>query len=809
MSLAHYDSETNREQTLLEHGSTVADLCKTYGRAIGCPHLAEICGRVHDAGKAKQEFQAYLLSGDNRLRGKINHSSAGARYVFEKYGKSPDVYQACTAQVVALAVCSHHSGLIDCIDTEGQDRFNSRLYPDKDIGYDECITYFETECVTAEELDILFYKAVEETRQILEPILRRQDINQEKPFYFALFARYLLSCVIDADRYDTYCFKAGLPTQDPDYELEATWRELADNLELYLSTEMRKDREIDRLRAEISDTCRQAAVYPGGIYRLCVPTGGGKTLASLRYALRHATLHKKRRIIYAIPFTTIIDQNADVVRKSLKKDRVILEHHSNLIQDSKESKIRDPKKDALTEPDEGDRRSLLTERWDVPIILTTTVQLLNTLFLGKTQSVRRMHNLAGSIIVFDEVQTIPIKCLDMFNAALNFLAEICGATIILCTATQPGSNVGVPVRCSSPENLVPDYEEMFGKFRRTTIHDARIPGGYSASALADFVLERQRANTSILVIMNTKKAARNLYAALKRRYPSCSLHYLSTALCPAHRRVKLEQLNEELEDRKPVICVSTQLIEAGIDISFDCVIRSLAGLDSIAQAAGRCNRHGEDACRDVFIINSSEENLSRLPEIRKGQLQTERVLREYAEDSAQFDHDLLSPKALARYYLYHYEVQKKEMQYPISKRESGFPTDVTLFDLLSRNWTGLTAYANRFGYRPGYPFCQAFASSGGQFAVIDQDTVSVLVPFGRGKEIIQDLATTSHLPATAKLLKEAQQYSVNLYKNEVQSLDNGIYSIGDTGVLALVDMYYSSDYGITPLTDNEPVILEG
>ena len=799
MYLARYDSETKREQTLLEHGSTVSALCKTYGGAIGCPHLGELCGLLHDAGKAKQEFQAYLLSDDTHLRGKINHTSVGARYIFEKYGKSPDVYQVCTAQVVALAVCSHHSGLIDCIDTSGLDRFHSRLYPDKDIGYDESITNFESECIEAETLDALFQKAVEETRRILEPILRRQDINQERPFYFALFARYLLSCVIDADRYDAYCFKAGLPTQDPDYNLQTTWQELADNLEHYLSTEMRKDREIDHLRAGISDTCRQAAVYPGGIYRLCVPTGGGKTLASLRYALRHADLHKKHRIIYAIPFTTIIDQNADVIRKSLKKNQVILEHHSNLIQE--------PEDDSLAEPDEGDRRSLLTERWDVPIILTTTVQLLNTLFLGKTQSVRRMHNLADSIIILDEVQTIPIKCLDMFNAALNFLAEVCGATVVLCTATQPGSNVGVPVRCSSPENLVPDYEGMFGKFRRTTICDARIPGGYSASALADFVLEKQRTNTSVLVVMNTKKAAKNLYAALKRRYPSCSLNYLSTALCPAHRRVKLEQLNEELEDRKPVICVSTQLIEAGIDISFDCVIRSLAGLDSIAQAAGRCNRHAEDARRDVFIVNSSEENLSRLPEIRRGQLQTERVLREYAEEPAQFDHDLLSPRALARYYLYYYEVQKKEMQYPVSKRGSGFATDVTLFDLLSLNRTGVMAYGNTFGHRPGYPFCQAFASSGGQFAVIEQDTVSVLVPYERGEELIKDLTKTSHLPATAKLLKEAQQYSVNLYTNEVQSLDNGIYSIGDTGVLALADLYYSSEYGITPITDNEPVIF--
>lgn len=807
MKIARYDPETNREQTLLEHGLTVADLCRTYGGAIGCPHLAELCGRVHDAGKAKQEFQVYLRSGDERLRGTINHTSAGARYIFERYGKSKDAFQVCTAQIVALAICSHHSGLIDCIDTNGLDRFHSRLYPDKDIGYDESMRNFETECIPAEELDLLFHKAVEETRLILEPILRRGDINQEKPFYFALFARYLLSCVIDADRYDAYCFKAGLPAQDPNYELETTWQELADNLEQYLSTTMRKDREIDRLRAGISETCKQAAAHPGGIYRLCVPTGGGKTLASLRYALRHASLHKKQRIIYAIPFTTIIDQNADVVRRSLKKDRVILEHHSNLIQDSDGNKTQDQKNDTLTEPDEGDRRSLLTERWDVPIILTTTVQLLNTLFLGKTQSVRRMHNLANSIIIFDEVQAIPIKCLNMFNAALNFLAEVCGATIILCTATQPGSNVGVPIRCTSPENLVPDYEGMFEKFRRTTIRDARIPGGYSASALADLVLEKQRTSTSVLVVMNTKKAAKNLYAALKRRYPSCSLYYLSTALSPAHRRAKLAHLDKELKDRTPVICVSTQLIEAGVDISFDCVIRSLAGLDSIAQAAGRCNRHGEDVRRDVFIINSSEENLSRLPEIKRGQVQTERILREYADDPAQFDCDLLSPKALARYYLYYYEVQKKEMEYPVSKRKSGFATDVTLFDLLSRNWTGVNAHIGRFEHRPGYPFCQAFASSGSQFAVIDQGTVSVLVPYGRGKEIIQELATTSFLPATAKLLKEAQQFSVNLYKNEVQSLDNGIYSIGDTGVLALADMYYSPEYGVTPLTDNEPVIF--
>lgn len=324
-----------------------------------------------------------------------------------------------------------------------------------------------------------------------------------------------MSSVIDADRFDAYCFSAEIKTEDQDYHLQHLWGELSTQLDQYLST-FPHDTEIGKLRREISVTCKNFSKHLSGIYRLCVPTGGGKTLSSLRYALDHARIYDKKRIIFAIPYTTIIDQNAKVIREALGCDDIILEHHSNLIPDEEDSH----------EMAGRIKSELLTERCDSPIILTTTVQLLNTLLLGKTRSVRRMHNLANSIIILDEVQAIPIKCLGLFNTAMNFLAEFCSTTIILCTATQPElTTVPHPIRLSQPSDMLENLPEVFQKFKRTEIRDVRTPRGYTMEELADFTLEKWQENSSVLVIMNTTRSAKNLYATLKNRLINAELYY--------------------------------------------------------------------------------------------------------------------------------------------------------------------------------------------------------------------------------------------------------------------------------------------
>ena len=784
MYLAHLDKTTNREQTLTQHCANVAALCRKYGEEIQCPNLAELCGLLHDMGKAKEEFQTYLKSDDKSLRGKINHSAAGAKYIWEKYAAA-GLFEKLTAQIISLVICSHHSGLIDCIDPHGTDNFSERVNPKKDIHFLETQTGFLNKDIS-EKIASLYTLAVDELKHINEKITDKKNA----PFYYGLLTRYLLSCVIDADRYDTCCFAANRETTEntPFHE----WDLLIQNLEEKLAS-FTADTPIEKTRAAISETCKNFAQNPTGIYRLNVPTGGGKTLSSLRFALNHAKEQKKTRIVYAIPYTTIIDQNAEVIHQTLKKDEIILEHHSNIIRENSD-----------TQPEEVNRVNLLTERWDSPIILTTTVQMLNTLFLGKTSSIRRMHNLANSILIFDEVQSLPVKTLSMFNTSMNFLSEICGTTIILCTATQPElTSLQKPIRLSQPPDIVSNLTDIFQAFRRTNIYNATRDKGYNTAELADFVLDKHNNNT--LIILNTKTAAKNLCIQLENRNHQSDIYLLSTNLCPKHRMEILHEITDRLKNSsRPLICVSTQLIEAGVDISFETVIRSLAGLDSISQAAGRCNRHGNAKTGNVYIINSTEEKLKLMPEIIAGQKHTKRVLRDFEQNPAEFDNDLLSPKAIQRYYTYSFEeTEKSTFDYLIPKKKTDLSEDITLYDILSRNQTGIKAATPK----PSYILTQSFAAAGNLFKVIDENTISVIVPYGEGKELIQKLRTTTDLRQLRHLLQSAQQYAINLFLQENALEYNGIYPINDTGILELDETAYSQKYGFSPSADIMPIIM--
>ena len=794
--LAHLIPETNRSQTLDDHSKTVSQLAKKYGGDIGLATLAELAGLMHDAGKAKQTFQTYLKTNDTSQRGKINHSTAGAKYLIEKSSQSSTTEKKC-CQILALTILSHHSGLIDCLDPEGNDKFTERLHPSTEIHYTESIQNFLSTCTTEKNITKLLEIATQELEQQLHTIKKTNIPDKEKRFYYGLTARYLLSCILDADRYDAYCFAAGINTEDKDYHLATLWPELTERLEQYLA-DYPHITNIQKLRNEISLACKDFASHPSGIYRLCVPTGGGKTLSSLRFALEHAKKYQKKRIIYAIPYTTIIDQNAQVIREALQRDDIILEHHSNIIRDNEGGD--DTTGRTISE--------LLTERWDCPIILTTTVQLLNTLFLGKTRSVRRMHNLADSIIIFDEVQTIPIKCLSMFNTALNYLAEICGATIILCTATQPEfTEIPHPLRLAPIPDIISNLPELFKNFKRTNIVNACIPGGYTAEQLADFAFKQRTDNPSILIIANTTATARSLHTALQNRMCPVQLYYLTTKLCPAHRIEKFTRIRDNLKANIPMICVTTQLIEAGVDISFSCVIRCVAGLDSIAQAAGRCNRNGEAASKCVYVVNFANEKLARLPDIQKGKNTAGRVLAEFSKQPDVFGNDLLSPEAVKMYFLYYFWERKSEMDYTVKKSDSGFPEDTTLYELLSANRQGHLAYFHEQNANPPYLLKQAFASAGNLFEVISQNTQSVIVPYKKGAEIIRKLEKSQNIREIQDLINSAQQYSVNLFAYEVDNLNNGINSIGDTGAYALSSTCYCDEYGVTPFSDNEPVIL--
>ena len=401
-----------------------------------------------------------------------------------------------------------------------------------------------------------------------------------------------------------------------------------------------------------------------GIYSLTVPTGGGKTLASLRFALHHAQRYKMDRIIYVVPFTTIIDQNADIVRKILDghdpnetRDVVVLEHHSD-----------------LTPEEQGWREKILTENWDAPIIYTTSVQFLGTLFGAGTRSARRMHQLANAVLIFDEIQALPIKCIHLFNNAINFLVQQCGSTAVLCTATQPlldrvdPAKGAIAIPPPPDGELMPDVRGLFQDLRRVDIINRRKAGGWTYEEIAEHAAAEVRRVNNCLVIVNTKEAAQTLYQLSKER-KAFAVHHLSTNMCPAHRKLVLAKVRKQLWKSERMLCISTQLIEAGVDVDFGSVVRFTAGLDSIAQAAGRCNRNGKSSePAKVHIVNPRDENLGMLAEIRIGRDLAERVLADYELDPAIFDNNPVGPKALSQFYEYYFFDRRSEMDYPLSVR---------------------------------------------------------------------------------------------------------------------------------------------
>lgn len=526
-----------------------------------------------------------------------------------------------------------------------------------------------------------------------------------------------------------------------------------------------------------------------------MPTGGGKTLASLRFALHHAKQHGLDRIIYVTPFTSIIDQNAEVVRLILepagvKIGSVVLEHHSNLTPDK-----------------QSWRSKMLAENWDAPVVYTTTVQLLETLFGSGTRGARRLHQLANSVLIFDEIQSLPISCVHLFNNAMNFLADHCKTTVVLCTATQPllhkVNAIKGAIRLSERHEIMPNVGKLFDDLKRVEVVNRRKPGGWSQAEVADLAIEQVKEAGSCLVIVNTKKAAQVVYQ-LCRQFPGAEVFHLSTGMCPAHRKAQLNSIRLRLQAKPclPTLCVSTQLIEAGVDVDFSTVVRYVAGLDSIAQAAGRCNRNGHREKGMVYVVNprSEDENLSRLPDIRIGKEKAEGVLIDFVEDPARFGGICIGPLAMGRYYQDYFFARAADMSYPLAREVTGRDDD--LLSLFGANDKSVSDYAQNHGKSPpSLRFRQSFMTAAKAFKAINAPTEGVIVPYSsEGKALIADLCAAFLPDKEFELLRRAQQYSVNAFAHQLEALGKGgaVREIREgTGILYLADArYYSEEFGL-------------
>jgi len=763
------------KQLLSEHLNNVADLSAAFSNY---ENISRLVGILHDIGKITFEFQDYLEN--DGKRGSVVHSLQGAFFLDDAIGDSNDFASVLVKEIAALAIAAHHGSLSDGVSPDGETVFYEKLLKknEEKYHYPEIKQNIVNEFPEfSHDVNNLIIAAKAEVVAIVDLIQKTYKSEKSAQFALGLFVKYIYSCLIDADRLDAYLFDVNEQYKPTDTD----WKSLTDTFEEGLHELFEKniqklgaESKIVKIRQSVSNQCREAAVKNTGIYQLSVPTGGGKTLSSMRFALHHCKAENKKRIIYVIPYLSIIEQTASELHKILnlpENNSIILEHHSNIV----------------LPDDEEDReiRKLATSRWDKPIIITTMVQFLETVMSSKGGELRKFHNMSDSVIIFDEIQSLPVKSIHLFNETVSFLAKICNATILLCTATQPILDK------TERHNLLlenqPDLIEcgnLFEELKRTRIvalEEMDVDG------FASFISEKADACGNCLTIVNTKKSVREVFNRLKSKN-GFEVYHLSTTMCSTHRMETIAKVKDALAEKRKVICVATQLIEAGIDISFSCVVRAAAGFDSIAQAAGRCNRNGEsESPMEVYVIPLKGENLDRLPDIKIGKEITERIIRENN------DTDLSDPRIMEWFYESYFSKRENLMDYLTNAGE-------TIYEMLSNNKTGTGNYKHRTGADCRCIIKYAFRTADENFSVIDKNTKSVVVLYGEAEKLIAAYHNQPKNKITKEkldIIKSLEKLSVSLYSWEMEKLIAATHDLDkETGIKILSKNHYSEEVGV-------------
>lgn len=611
--LGHLDEKTGRAQLLRDHLTGVADLAGRFAAAFGEEEMGRLLGLYHDVGKYSREFQAYIRAGEEekkRRRGSVDHSTAGAQEIAK--------LRQGAAAPLAFCIAGHHAGIPnrgERADPEGSATLLGRL---KRKGLPDYRAYRTENDAPAAVPSALYAQVAAEA------------------FPAMLYTRMLFSCLVDADFLDTEDFmSAGNVEREGFASLDTLLERLQESLEEKFS-KPKTEKEKQKLQLPINEK-RSALLAQsiaagkeakGNLYRLTIPTGGGKTISSLAFALHYAAhaKRKRKRIIYVIPYTSIIEQNAAVFRELLGEENVV-EHHQHVDYDD-------------AQDTDMNRKRLATENWDAPVIVTTNVQFFESLFSNRPSKCRKLHNLAESIVIFDEAQMIPLDYLRPSLAAIEALVRHYACTAVLCTATQPPLGQFFPADLQ-PIEICPALMENADFFRRTTIRlrEEAMTEERLAAELA--------AQERVLCIVNVKKTAQRIFDLLGEQEGT---YHLSTNLYPVHREQVLEEIRERLKDGKPCRVISTSLVEAGVDLDFPSVYREINGLDSIVQAAGRCNREGRRSAEESVVHVFSLEKLARNAQL-SAEI-TKNVARSFAED-------LASPEAIHRYFEELYDLSGK------------------------------------------------------------------------------------------------------------------------------------------------------
>lgn len=710
--IAHKDGK--RIQTVKEHLHGTAKLASGFAGKFSKEEWGYCCGMLHDIGKYSIEFQKKIKEDTND---RVDHSTAGARTCFEKGG-----YYS----ILSYCIAGHHAGLPDFGNTAISSTLRGRM-----------------------NKKICDYKMYSD--EIVIPKLTTDPIefSKEKNMDFALsmFIRMIYSCLVDADFLDTEFFmKNGKTSRDSGESLKCLLDKLNKNIAPWL-----KNTDVNTIngrRTEILKSCIEQSNQKKGLFRLTVPTGGGKTIASLAFALNHAVKHNMDRIIYVIPYTSIIEQNAQVFRNILGTDNV-LENHCNV--EYKDSEEFCP-------------MQLAAENWDKPVVVTTNVQFFESLFSNKSSRCRKIHNIANSVIIMDEAQMLPLDYLKPCMSAIQELVESYHSSIVLCTATQPALDMFFK-KNEAIKELCPDVEKQFQFFERVTYEKIGI-------ITKDELIERLESETRALCIVNTKKQAQDLYKELQGE----GVYHLSTSMYPKHRKRVLNSINKRLNEKRKCIVISTSLVEAGVDLDFSSVYRQTAGIDSMIQAAGRCNREGKERKENskVYIFDLED---TKMVTNQKLQIETAKSVMQDYEDLADLE-------SITDYFarLYHYRgssLDKKNIMGEFHGMECNF------------------------------------AKVAKEFKVIEQDTKSIVVC--KEKEA-EELLYEIKLKGISKTkMRKIEQYCIQVYDdNKETSL---FAKLQNAGMLRLVseelqDFYelvdleqYSEEYGLDMSIDNEMALF--
>lgn len=781
--IAHIREIDHTYQSVQEHLEGVAQLASHYGKSVNLSKTAELAGFLHDLGKFSNAFKSYLIDvviHQKKIAPHIDHSTAGAKYLYERFGQSDNIFQTYLIELVGMAILSHHSGLQNFLSLDGSLSPYLKRVVEKELEeFDAIVCRFEEIPGNKERVERLVKEATEEIKEWfmkIESLSRERNDVQSPRVMLSYLQQLVLSLLIDADRTNTRQFEENEVEEKelPTVIFENAYSNLTAQLNQWNQGEVT---ELNRLRNEMSEQCDRLAEQPSQIWTLSIPTGGGKTLASLRYALKHAIHFQKKRIIYIVPYTTILEQNAAAVRRYFDNPVHVLEHHATVVDDRLLDETPDFYRDTVEK-----KLHLGRDNWDHPVIFTTMVQFLNVFFAKGTRKTRRMHHLSNSVIIFDEVQSVPFQHQDLFNTAIQFLNDYCQSSILLCTATQPTvGKMKYPVHLPSQSEMVPQLSKIVKAFERVAFENHVDLIGWEDERLVLFIQDLTLQHQSILIVLNIKKSVLSLFEQLKQ-LTDYQVYHLSTSMCPAHRSTILKEMIGRLKEGLPTICVSTQLIEAGVDISFEAVVRSLAGLDSIAQAAGRCNRNAEREKGKVYLVHLKNESLSKLPTIRIGSEVTLDHVLSHDDAIGQ----LLSPEMIAHYFAFFYSKANRE----IDKKPKSLHKE--LIDYLN---TPELYLKNR-----GTQMLTMYQTVEQHFKAIDSPTTAILVPYNdEAKEIIVALNEQISLKELNQLIKKAQPFIVNVFDYTLQKLvkEGLTQTLLNNSIFVLLEDGYHEHFGVS------------